>query len=114
MATCGLRSEKHRFARYRRSARPRDVLLGGVLCCTGVRPSTLALAGLFALCASAGVPAAAAVWPSAVLRAERELHSQDVDVRRRAAQSLRDLPASSSVRLARAALEDADVEVRLA
>jgi HEAT repeat protein len=48
------------------------------------------------------------------MRAERDLHSPDVDVRRRAAQSLRDLPAPSSARLASAALDDADVDVRLA
>jgi cellulose synthase operon protein C len=79
-----------------------------------VRPSSLALICFFALSVMASVPAQGAVWPSAVLRAERELHSPDVDVRRRAAQSLRELPASSSARLARAALDDADVEVRLA
>jgi HEAT repeat protein len=75
-----------------------------------VRPSTLALIVL--LLASA-VPAKAALWPSSVLRIERDLHSQDVDVRRRAAQSLRDLPRASGVRLASAALDDLDVSVRL-
>ncbi|HEY3253825.1 MAG TPA: HEAT repeat domain-containing protein [Polyangiaceae bacterium] len=75
-----------------------------------MRPSTLALIVL--LLASA-VPAKAALWPSSVLRIERDLHSQDVDVRRRAAQSLRDLPRASGVRLASAALDDLDVSVRL-
>jgi cellulose synthase operon protein C len=79
-----------------------------------VRTSSLAVIGFIALSVAASVPALGAVWPSAVLRAERELHSPDVDVRRRAAQSLRELPASSSARLARAALDDADVDVRLA
>ena len=79
-----------------------------------MRLSTLAAIGFFALSAVASLPVHGAIWPSAVLRAERELHSQDVDVRRRAAQSLSDLPASSSARLARAALDDSDVEVRLA
>ncbi|MEO6601198.1 MAG: HEAT repeat domain-containing protein, partial [Polyangiaceae bacterium] len=79
-----------------------------------MRTSSLVLIGFFALSATASVPARGAVWPSAVLRAERELHNQDVDVRRRAAQSLRELPSSSSARLARAALDDPDVEVRLA
>ena len=59
------------------------------------------------------MPAAGAVWPSAVLRVERELHSQDVDTRRRAAQALRELPPSSAARLAGAALDDSDVAVRL-
>ncbi len=77
-----------------------------------MRPSTLALIGLLSF-ASASVPAAGAVWPSAVLRAERELHSPDVDTRRRAAQGLRELPPSSGARLARAALDDSDVAVRL-
>ena len=79
-----------------------------------MRPSTLAVIGFFALSATASAPVRGAVWPSAVLRAERDLHSQDVDVRRRAAQGLPELPASSSGRLARAALDDADIEVRLA
>ncbi|MEI9950928.1 MAG: HEAT repeat domain-containing protein [Pseudomonadota bacterium] len=75
-----------------------------------MRPSTFALIVL--LLASA-VPAKAALWPSAVQRIERDLHSQDVDVRRRAAQALRDLPKASGARLASAALDDSDVGVRL-
>ncbi|HKO46161.1 MAG TPA: hypothetical protein VJV79_00470, partial [Polyangiaceae bacterium] len=75
-----------------------------------MRPPTSALIVLlFAL----AVPAKAALWPSAVLRVERDLHSQDVDVRRRAAQALRDLPKTSGARLASAALDDSDVSVRL-
>lgn len=75
-----------------------------------MRASTLALiACLFA----SSLPAQAALWPSAGLRVERDLHSADVEVRRRAALSLRELPPSSGARLARAALDDADVDVRL-
>jgi len=75
-----------------------------------VRLPTLAL--IFSLLASA-VPANGALWPSAVQRVERDLHSQDVDVRRRAALELRDLPKGSGARLASAALDDADISVRL-
>jgi HEAT repeat protein len=75
-----------------------------------VRPSSFALIG-FLLTAS--LPAQAVLWPSAVQRVERDLHSQDVDVRRRAAQSLRDLPSASGTRLASLALDDADIDVRL-
>ncbi|HEY0467981.1 MAG TPA: HEAT repeat domain-containing protein, partial [Polyangiaceae bacterium] len=75
-----------------------------------MRLSTFALIVLFLATA---VPANAALWPSAVQRVERDLHSQDVDVRRRAAQSLRDLPKGSGARLASAALDDSDVGVRL-
>jgi HEAT repeat protein len=75
-----------------------------------VRPSTFALIGLLL---TASLPAQAVLWPSAVLRVERDLHSQDVDVRRRAAQSLRDLPSGSGTRLASVALDDADIDVRL-
>jgi len=81
-----------------------------VLCSRGVRPSTFAL---IVLLLAGAAPARAALWPSAVLRIERDLHSQDVEARRRAAQSLRDLPNSSGARLASAALDDADVGVRL-
>ena len=75
-----------------------------------MRPSTFAL---IVLLLTGAVPGRAALWPSAVLRVERELHSPDVEARRRAAQSLRDLPKSSGARLASAALDDADVGVRL-
>ncbi len=77
-----------------------------MLCSADVRPLTFALVVL--LLASV-VPAKAALWPSAVLRVERDLHSSDVELRRRAAQSLRDLPKASGARLASAALDDADV-----
>ncbi|HET7541612.1 MAG TPA: HEAT repeat domain-containing protein, partial [Polyangiaceae bacterium] len=75
-----------------------------------MRPSTFVL--IACLLASA-VPAKAALWPSAALRIERDLHSQDVDVRRRAAQALGDLPKGSRARLASAALDDADVSVKV-
>ena len=81
-----------------------------MLCSAGVRPSTFALIGLLL---TSSLSARAALWPSAVLRIERDLHSQEVDVRRRAAQSLRDLPPSSAARLSRAALDDSDIDVRL-
>jgi len=41
------------------------------------------------------------------------LRAPDVETRRRAAQALRELPASSGMRLSRVALNDPDVEVRL-
>jgi len=75
-----------------------------------VRRSTFAFIGL--LC-SLCLPARAALWPSTVLRIEHDLHAPEVEVRRRAAQLLRDLPRSSGARLARAALDDSDVDVRL-
>jgi HEAT repeat protein len=81
-----------------------------MLCSEGVRLSIFALIVLLLVSA---VPAKAALWPSAVLRVERDLHSQDVDVRRRAALSLRELPKGSGARLASAALDDADVNVKL-
>jgi HEAT repeat protein len=77
----------------------------------GVRTSTLAL---IAFLFTASLPVQAALWPSAVWRVERDLHGPDVELRRRAAQSLRDLPPTSGARLASAALDDADVDVRLA
>jgi hypothetical protein len=66
-----------------------------------VRRSTFAFIGL--LC-SLSLPARAALWPSTVQRIERDLHAPEVEVRRRAAQLLRDLPHNSGARLARAAL----------
>ena len=75
-----------------------------------VRPSTLAL---IVISLASAAPAGAALWPSVVLRVERDLHNQDVDVRRRAALALRDLPKASGTRLASAALDDSDVSVRL-
>src|SRR4051812_45112880 len=77
---------------------------------SGVRCPTLALIG-FLCCLS--LPARAVLWPSTVQRIERELHAPDVEVRRRAAQLLRDLPHGSGTRLSRAALDDSDVDVRL-
>lgn len=81
-----------------------------MLCSRRVRPSTFAL---IVLLLTSAVPAQAVLWPSAVQRTERDLHSQDVDVRRRAAQTLRDLPRGSGARLASAALDDSDLGVRL-
>ncbi len=75
-----------------------------------MRRSTFAL---IALLLSSSLPAKAVLWPSAIQRVEHDLGAQDVEVRRRAAQSLRDLPASSGTRLSRVALADADIEVRL-
>jgi len=75
-----------------------------------VRPSTFAL---IVLLVTSTVPARAALWPSSVLRVERDLRSPDVDVRRSASQSLRDLPKSSGTRLASSALDDSDIGVRL-
>lgn len=77
-----------------------------------MRTSTLALIACLFAC-SVSPTASAALWPSTALRVERELRSSDLEVRRRAAQSLRDLPPSSGARLCRAALDDADVPVRL-
>lgn len=81
-----------------------------VLCSGGVRLSTFALTVLFLACAP---PAKAVLWPSTVARVERELHNSDVDVRRRAAQTLRELPKASGSRLASSALDDADLSVKL-
>jgi cellulose synthase operon protein C len=81
-----------------------------MLCSPSVHRSTL---GLIVLLLALPVGAQAALWPSAAQRVERDLHSQDVDLRRRAAQSLRDLPKGSGARLASAALDDTDLTVRL-
>ena len=81
-----------------------------MLCCRCVRPCSFALIGLLL---TSTPSAKAALWPSSVARVERDLHSQEVEVRRHAAQSLRELPASSGARLSGAALGDPDVEVRL-
>src|SRR5260221_7856072 len=83
-----------------------------MLCWAGVRRSTFAFLGLL-LSLSSSEPARAVLWPSTVQRIERELHGPEVEVRRRAAQALRDLPQSSGARLSRAALDDSDVDVRL-
>ncbi|HEX3777226.1 MAG TPA: HEAT repeat domain-containing protein, partial [Polyangiaceae bacterium] len=68
---------------------------------------------LFGMLFCLSLPANAVLWPSAIQRLERQLHAPDVETRRRAAQSLRDLPSASGARLSRAALDDSDVEVRL-
>lgn len=54
------------------------------------------------------------VWPNTVERVEKQLHDNDVGVRRRAAQRLKDLPATAVRRLVNEALADPDVEVRIA
>jgi cellulose synthase operon protein C len=85
-----------------------------MLCWSGVRRLTFALIGsLLGFSFSLSLPARAVLWPSTIERIERELQAPDAPERRRAAQSLRELPQSSGARLARAALDDADVEVRL-
>src|SRR6478735_5207788 len=112
-AICGRGSVKPLVALWRRwRAQPEGFVIGepAVLCSRSVRLPTLAL--IVSLLASAA-PVSAALWPSAVQRVERDLHSQDVDVRRRAALELRDLPKGSGARLASAALDDADLNVRL-
>ncbi len=75
-----------------------------------MRRSTFALIAVL-VCSS--LPAKAVLWPSTIQHIAQDLRAPDVEVRRRAAQALRDLPASSGVRLSRAALDDADIEVRL-
>lgn len=82
-----------------------------MLCSGFVRPWTFALTCLLL---TSSLPAQAVLWPTAVLRVERDLKSQEVEVRRRAARGLRDLPTSSGTRLCVVALDDADLEVRLA
>jgi HEAT repeat protein len=85
-----------------------------MLCSSGVRRLTLALFGsLLGVSVCLSSPARAVLWPSTIQRIERELHAPEVEVRRRAAQALRELPQSSGARLARAALDDGDIEVRL-
>ncbi len=57
--------------------------------------------------------ASAFIWPNTAERIERQLSAPDVEQRRAAAQRLRDLPETTGRRLARKALADADLEVRL-
>ncbi len=60
------------------------------------------------------IPAQAFVWPNQIDRIERQLHDEDVAVRRGAARQIGDLPVSVSGKLALLALADPDPEVRLA
>ncbi len=59
-------------------------------------------------------PAGASIWPNAVDRVERQLKSDDVGQRRRAAQRIAGLSPTVGRRLALAAMDDPDIEVRLA
>jgi HEAT repeat protein len=68
---------------------------------------------LATFCLALSAPALAVVWPTAVQKVEKELVAEDVQVRRRAAQRLRELPLAAARRLADRALDDPDVEVRL-
>lgn len=72
------------------------------------------LAGALALLIGVGPsPASALLWPSEVVRIERELSSSEVAVRRRAAHQLRELPEKVAARAVLRALADDDLEVRL-
>jgi HEAT repeat protein len=71
--------------------------------------------GSFALAALLGVgagDAAAAIWPSATKRAERELSSSDAATRQAAVASLAELPRASARRLLLRALDDVDPQVQ--
>ena len=79
------------------------------------RPQRLGGALLFlAVCAWCGRDARAAIWPSAVTRAERELASSDVGARLAAVTALADLPRASARRLLLRALDDTDAQVQSA
>ncbi len=67
----------------------------------------------FGVVASASLPAQANVWPSSHQRVARALGSDDVAQRRGAARDLPSLPPAMARKLARRALGDPDVEVRL-
>jgi HEAT repeat protein len=58
--------------------------------------------------------AESSIWPNAVVRVERQLKSDDVGQRRRAAQRIASLGQGAGRRLALAAMNDPDAEVRLA
>ncbi len=64
-------------------------------------------------CALCAAPAQSAIWPSVVERVTRDMRSGDAAVRRAAAERIGDLPSAAARRLAAAALDDGDVEVRL-
>lgn len=56
----------------------------------------------------------ASIWPNAVQRVEAQLRSDDVSQRRRGAKRLSELPEGVGRRLGLGALDDPDVEVKLA
>jgi HEAT repeat protein len=58
--------------------------------------------------------ASASIWPSAAARVERELRQEDPELRRRAAESIADLPGGAARRLLDIALADQNADVRLA
>ncbi len=58
--------------------------------------------------------AESSIWPNAVVRVEGQLKSDDVGQRRRAAQRIASLGSGAGRRLALAAMNDPDAEVRLA
>jgi HEAT repeat protein len=60
------------------------------------------------------VGAAELIWPSAIAKVERQLASDDVAERRRAARGLVDLPRAVARRLLPELFDDPDAEVRLA
>ncbi len=61
----------------------------------------------------ASAPLQASIWPAAADGVERDLASEEVSVRKRAAERLVTLPRAALARAALRALGDADVEVRL-
>ncbi len=63
---------------------------------------------------SLSTPAAAMVWPNTIEQVERDLASEDVSDRRKAAEALLELPQSAARRLLPRALADADPHVRMA
>jgi cellulose synthase operon protein C len=71
--------------------------------------ASLALLALFAV-----TPARASIWPSAAARIERELKLEDPAARRKAAESIAELPRGPARRLLDVALADPSADVRLA
>lgn len=59
-------------------------------------------------------PTQALIWPTVASAIERDLGADEVAVRRRAAERLRELPAPTLARASLRALDDPDTEVRLA
>ena len=76
--------------------------------------STLRRVALFVLGISWVSPSLGVVWPNAADRVEKQLRSEDVETRRLASAKLNSLPRNTARRLAKLALEDPDVDVRLA
>ena len=75
--------------------------------------SRLVTALFFSIAAFGATPAQALLWPSEVLRIERDLGAAEVAVRRRAAARISELGERVAARVAARAIEDPDVEVRL-